>query len=146
MPDHRNATVKTDKRNPDGTFAQGNAGKPRGARHQTTKAIESLLQGQSEALTQKAVDMALAGDATALRLCLERLAPVRKDAPVNFDLPAMQSTEDAAGAAQAVIFAVSEGQITPLEGAQIMALIESYRKTMETADIERRVAALEGKQ
>ncbi len=49
-----------------GKFAHGNPGKPRGARHKTTRAVEELLDGQSEAITQKAVDLALAGDTTAL--------------------------------------------------------------------------------
>jgi hypothetical protein len=55
-------------RNTDGTFAPGNPGKPRGARHRATQAVLALLNGQAEALTRKAVDMALYGDVTALRL------------------------------------------------------------------------------
>ena len=65
-------------RNPDGTFAKGNAinlaGKPKGPRHKTTLAIEALLEGEAEALTRKAVELALEGDVTALRLCLDRIA------------------------------------------------------------------------
>ena len=41
-------------RNTDGSFASGNAGKPKGSRNKATVAIESLLEGQAEALTQKA--------------------------------------------------------------------------------------------
>ncbi len=48
-----------------------------------------LAGGQAETITQKAVDLALGGDSTALRLCLERLAPARKDAPVSFELGAV---------------------------------------------------------
>ena len=62
-------------RNADGTFTTGNSGKPRGTRHKVTQAVLGLLEGQAEALTQRAVQLALAGDSTALRLCLERLAP-----------------------------------------------------------------------
>jgi hypothetical protein len=94
-------------RNTDGTFGSGNPGKPKGARHRTTRAVEELLDGQSEAITQKAVDLALAGDTTALRLCLERIAPPRKDTPVLFDLPPMESAHDAAVASQAVLAAVA---------------------------------------
>jgi hypothetical protein len=39
-------------------------------------AAEALLEGEAEALTRKAVDMALAGDAAALRLCLEGIVPI----------------------------------------------------------------------
>ena len=82
-------------RNDDGTFGPGNRGKPKGARHAITRAVEELLEGQAEVLTQKAVDRALEGDVTALRLCIDRIAPARKDAPVSFDLPSMQSALDA---------------------------------------------------
>lgn len=44
-------------RNADGTFGKGNAGKPRGTRHKATQAVLSLLDGQAEALTQRAVQL-----------------------------------------------------------------------------------------
>lgn len=126
-----------------GRFAPGNPGRPKGARHKATRAIEELLNGEAEGLTRKAVELALDGDTTALRLCLERIAPARKDAPVNFALPPMQSAKDASEAAQAVLQAVSDGQLTPLEGASVMALVEAYRKTLETTELESRITALE---
>ena len=131
-------------RNTDGTFASGNAGKPSGARHRATQAVLALLDGEAEALTRKAVDMALAGDGAALRLCLERIAPPRRDAPVTFALPKMKGAADAAKAAGAVLDAVASGDLTPTEGAHVMALIETYRRTLETTELEARVAALEG--
>lgn len=133
-------------RNTDGTFTPGNPGKPRGARHKITQAVQELLEGDGEALTRKAVDMALGGDTTALRLCLERIAPPRKDVPVTFDLPPMTSAADAAKAAGAVLAAVASGDLTPTEGAHVMALIETYRRTLETTDLEARLAALEARQ
>ncbi|CUH45423.1 DUF5681 domain-containing protein [Ruegeria atlantica] len=133
----------TGERNPDGTFATGNSGRPRGARHKVTRAVEELLEGQSEAITQKAVEMALEGDTTALRLCLERVAPAGKDSPVNFDLPHIKSAQAASEAAQAVLQAVSHGEVTPLEGATVMGLVEQYRRVLETTELERRIAALE---
>ncbi|MDD9738123.1 hypothetical protein PVW53_21785 [Seohaeicola sp. SP36] len=131
-------------RNTDGTFGPGNPGKPKGARHKATQAALALLDGEAEALTRQAVTMALGGDTTALRLCLERIAPPRKDAPVSFTLPLMQSGADAAKAAGSVLAAVAEGELTPTEGAHIMALVETYRRTLETSELETRLAALEG--
>ncbi len=137
-------TDRKSGRNTDGTFAAGNHGKPKGTRHKATRAALALLDGQAEALTRQAVTMALGGDATALRLCLERIAPPRKDAPVTFTLPPMQSAADAAKAAGAVLGAVAEGDLTPTEGTYIMALVETYRRTPETTELEARVTALEG--
>jgi len=133
-------------RTTDGRFATGNTGRPAGARNRTTVAVLELLEGQAEALSHKAVGMALAGDTVALRLCLEQLAPPRKDSPVQFPLPRMSSAHDDAQAAAAVLEAVSWGDLTPTEGAQMMGLMDSYRRTLETSELEARVVALEGHQ
>ncbi|MEM7472923.1 MAG: DUF5681 domain-containing protein [Pseudomonadota bacterium] len=139
----RNSGPVADGRNSDGTFAKGNPGRPKGTRLKVTRAVEELLEGQAEALSQKAVELALGGDTTALRLCIERIAPVRKDSPVEFDLPEMTCAEEAALAASAVLKAVSQADLTPLEGASLMGLIEQYRRTLETTQIEKRLQALE---
>lgn len=136
--------TRNNGRNADGTFGRGNPGKPKGSRHRATQAILEMLDGEAEAIGRKAVEMALAGDGAALRLCLERIAPPRRDAPVTFTLPPMQSAKDAAGAAAAVLGAVADGDMTPTEGAHVMALVEIYRRTLETTEIESRIAALEG--
>tara|TARA_R110002073_G_scaffold140495_2_gene291441 strand:- start:921 stop:1265 length:345 start_codon:yes stop_codon:yes gene_type:complete len=91
-----------------------------------------------------AVAMALDGDTTALRLRLERIAPPRKDTPVAFHLPPMETAADAAKTAVAVLEAVSTGDLTPVEGAQVMGLVETYRRTLETSELKARLAALEG--
>lgn len=131
-------------RDASGRFTEGNPGRPRGARHKATRAALALLDGEAEALTRQAVTMALGGDGAALRLCLERIAPPRRDAPVTFDLPRMETARDAAKAAGAVLEAVAEGDLTPTEGAHIMGLVETFRRTLETSELEARVAALEG--
>jgi hypothetical protein len=143
---NRKSGQKSEGRNPDGTFAPGNPGKPKGTRHRATRAVETLVDGSAEAITQKAVDMALEGDSTALRLCMERIAPPRKDAPVNFDLPKMSNAQEASIAASGVLKAVSEGQLTPLEAVSVMGLIENFRRVLETTKIEDRLAALEARQ
>jgi hypothetical protein len=90
-------------RNADGTFAEGNASKLPGTSHRITRAVTEMLYGQAEAITRNAIDMALDGDATALRLCLWRIAPPRKNRPVGFELPAMTSATDAAAGARSVL-------------------------------------------
>lgn len=142
MVDRKNGS-NTDGRNSDGTFGQGNSGRPKGARHLVTRAVEEMLEGQSEALTKAAIDKAIEGDVAAIRLCLERIAPARKDVPVKFDLPDIQSAKEAAEVAKSVLRAVSEGEVTPLEGATIMGLIEQFRRVLETTEIEARIEALE---
>ncbi|MBC7907616.1 MAG: hypothetical protein H7Y60_12855 [Rhodospirillaceae bacterium] len=121
------------------------AGKPKGALHHATRAVMTLLDGEADALTRKAVELALAGDTTALRLCLERLAPPAKDKPISVSLPPMAGAEDASKAMAAVVAAMGAGDITPSEAAAVAGVVETYRRTVETCDIERRLAALEEK-
>jgi hypothetical protein len=130
-------------RNTDGKFSNGNVGRPKGSRNKTTIAIESLLEGQAEALTQTAISKALEGDSIALRLCMDRIAPPMKDKPVLFPLPRMQDVTDASQAAGSVLSAVSDGTITPIEGTRVMGLIDSYRRTLELTEIEQRLQVLE---
>ena len=130
-------------RNTAGQFAAGNSGRPKGSRNKATIAIESLLQGQAEALTQTAVTKALEGDSLALRLCIERIASAPKDQPVSFSLPRMNNAMDASEAAGSVLTAVSEGELTPIEALRVMGLIDSYRRTLKLTEIEERLRALE---
>ena len=130
-------------RNTDGSFARGNAGKPKGSRNKATVAIENLLGGQAEALTQKAISTALTGDTVALKLCMDRIAPSPKDKPISFPLPDMHCVRDAPEAAGGILRAVVEGEITPIGATRVMGLIDSYRRTLELTEIEHRLSALE---
>ena len=136
---NRKYGANTVKRSSDGTFGPGNGGKPRGARHKTTLAIEELLDGQAKALTQAAINKALEGDTTALRLCLDRIAPARKDAAVSFDLPEIETMDDAANAARAILRAVAVGDVTPQEAVSVMAVVEQFRRTLETTQFKARI-------
>ena len=130
-------------RNTAGQFSTGNSGRPRGSRNKTTLAIESLLQGQAEALTQTAIKKALEGDSIGLRLCMDRIAPPPKDASITFSMPNMHNALDAAAAAGSVLRAVSEGELTPIEATRVMGLIDSFRRTLELTEIEERLRVLE---
>ena len=107
--------------------------------------MEALLEGEHEKLTRKAIEMALEGDGPALRLCLDRLAPPRKDTPIAIELPPVKSAEDTVAASTAVLAAMSSGEITPDEAGRVMALLTAHRAIIETGDLERRLAALETK-
>ncbi|MGI8705017.1 MAG: DUF5681 domain-containing protein [Sphingomicrobium sp.] len=124
-------------------FQPGNAGKPRGARHKVTRAVEELLEGEHEALTRKAIEKALEGDITALRLCLDRIAPARKDAPVSVVLPSIKTATDTVEASAVLLDAVAAGEVTPDEAARVMVLLTAHKSIVETGDLETRIAALE---
>src|SRR5215472_4053736 len=88
------------------------AGRPRGSVNRATRAAELLLDGEAEALMRKAVELALAGDHAALRLCLDRVVAPRRDRMVELALPPIDSATDVLGAIK-VVAAVGTGAITP---------------------------------
>jgi Family of unknown function (DUF5681) len=119
------------------------AGRTKGSRNQMTLAMEALLDGESEALTRKAIELALGGDIPALRLCLDRILPPRKDRPINFEMPAIAAIADAPAAMASITSAVANGDITATEAADVSRLIEIYVRTVEASDLERRLRAIE---
>ncbi len=127
-------------------FQPGNAGKPKGTRNKTTLALEALLDGEAEAITRKAVEMALTGDGAAMRLVLERLLPPRKERPVMFTMPKLEKVEDAVKATAALAEAVANGEITPGEAGELSKLVEGFTKAVELHEIQQRLDKLEAAQ
>ena len=74
---------------------------------------------------------------------MERIAPAPKDKSVSFPLPEMNDALDASKAASSILSAVSDGELTPIEGTRVIGLIDSYRRTLELTEIEERLKVLE---
>ena len=142
-----NTGEQQEKRGEGRRFSKGQSGnpggRPKGARNRTTLAVESLLQGEAEAITRTAIELAKSGDTVALRLILERVVPVRRGKPVCFDLPLIEKAEDVSTALGAILMAMARGELTPDEAATIAGILETKRKAIETVEIETRLATLE---
>lgn len=129
-----------------GRFLQGQsgnpAGKPKGTRHKATQAALALLEGETEALTRKAVELALEGDTTALKLCLDRIAPAIKSAAqtVTLDIPAPDNLTDTA---RAFVVAAAQGEIPPDIAAQMVSAVASVARVEELESVKDRLEALE---
>ncbi len=124
-------------------FQAGNPGRPKGARNRASLAAEALLDGEAETLARKAVEMALAGDTTAMRLCLERIMPVRRDRPVSFAIPQITSASEAATAASAIVAAVASGELTPSEALDLSRILENFTRVLEASEFDERLRKLE---
>jgi hypothetical protein len=132
-------------RGPGRRFEKGRSGNPagrrRGSRNKATLAAAGLLAGESEALTRKAVEMALAGDPTAMRLCMERVLPPCRERTVKFSLPPITvaamgetcgpSARDISLAMNAVTSALAQGEITPSEAEKIAGVVATFVGTVE---------------
>lgn len=136
----------SNKGNRFGPGQSGNpAGRPKGSRNRATIALEKILDGDAESILRKAVEMAQDGNPTALRLCLDRVLPPRKDRPITFDLPPIVTTDDLPKATGAIVAAVAAGELTPAEAAEISKTLDVHVRAIEATELHRRMAALEAR-
>jgi hypothetical protein len=118
-------------------------GRPRGSRNRNTLAAELLLDGEAEALARKAVELALGGDPTALRLCLNRTVAPRRERAVRPALPRLDSAADLAAIMRAITAAAVEGRITPGEAHMLAQIVATAMRAIEASDFEERLQLLE---
>lgn len=129
-----------------GRFAQGNKlgkGRPHGSRNNVTLALDQILEIEAKSIARKAIELALNGDVVALRLCLDRLCPPKKDWPIVIDIPPIKNVSDTVRVMGMIVTAVANGEITPREGMALAGVIEVYRKTIETNEIAVRIVEIE---
>src|SRR5262249_34375811 len=114
-------------------------GRPHGSRNRTAIAMETLLDGEGEDIMRKLTKLAKAGNQGALRLCVERLLPPRRERPIKLRFPSIRTAEDISVAQGAVLDAVGRGEVTIGEASQLANLIDLRRKAIEAADFEHRL-------
>jgi hypothetical protein len=130
-------------RTADGRFTTGNPGRTPGTRNKSLLALEALLDSEGEALTRKAIEVALTGDVTALNLCISRLIPVRRERPVKITLPQINNPSDLVEASAAIAGAVGNGDLTPSEGSAIASIVATVGRSIELHSLAARIEALE---
>lgn len=118
-------------------------GKPVGTRNRASLLAEQLIGDEAEKLVRAVIDKALAGDSTCLRLCLERLAPPVRERAARISLPAVESVNDALPILSGLIAGVASGDVLPGEAVAVAGVVESFRRAVESRDLERRIAELE---
>ena len=127
-------------------FRKGVSGNPAGRKRGTPDrrtALRDLLQPHADDLVKKAVELALGGDTTALRICIDRCIPAvkAKDTPISIS----GLTGSLAEQGQVVLAAMAAGDITPDEASTVMQTISAQVRIVEADELEKRIAALEGK-
>lgn len=122
-------------------FRKGNGGRKPGSRNRTTVIAAALAQGDEAALTQKAKEVALAGDVPMLKFFLGRMLP--RERLIKLDLPRMNFADDAVEVLDAIMLGIAEGKITPSEGAALATVVNSTARAIEIVDVVKRVDALE---
>jgi hypothetical protein len=129
-------------------FEAGNKlgkGRTRGSRNKRTALVE-LMEDHGAAMIKQCQVLAMKGDSTALRLCMERLMPPCRAPNSRFRLPPMKTTADLVNALPVVAQEVARGRLSAQEGESIARIMETQRHTLEAEDFERRLRALENPQ
>jgi len=122
-------------------FAKGNPGRRRGAKNRRSLVSAAMLADEEQKLVRKAVQLAEAGDVQMLKLLLGRVLP--RERVITVDLPPMIRADDAVEGLGSIMHAVSEGKISPSEGAALATIINSYSRAIDVADMVERLEAIE---
>jgi len=78
-----------------------------------------------------------------MKLVMDRLVSVRKDRPIQIDLPEIKTTADIVSATGLIADAVAHGGLTPLEAQLLAGVVEAHRKSLEVLGHEERLLKLE---
>jgi hypothetical protein len=124
-------------------FLNGNPGRKLGSKNRSTVIAAALLEDQKSALLRKGIELALAGDVHMLKFFLGRLLP--RDRLVKFDLPKMEFADDGVEAHGRIADAISNGEISPSEGADLATVVNSWAEAIDLADAVKRLDAIEAK-
>jgi hypothetical protein len=93
------------------------SGRPPGIKDRRVKTRE-LFESRKTELIEKAIDLALGGDTQALRMCLDRIVPPIKDAPVQVHL----NGNTLADQARSVLGLAAQGEHSMHDIAQLMSI------------------------
>jgi hypothetical protein len=119
------------------------AGRKKGSRNWATRMAAVYLDGEAEALLRRTVELAHAGSAFHMKLALDRtIAPVR-ERPAPIALPPVTTAADLAPAMDAVIAAVSRGEITTSQAVELSMVVATRLRALEASEFDRQLRAIE---
>jgi hypothetical protein len=127
-----------------GKFIKGQSGnvkgRPRGVVDKRLQ-YQELFQANAPDLVQKVTDLALEGDTTALRICIDRIVPPLRamEQPVNLDGLSGSLSEQS----NQILLAIADGKLSPGEGASLLGALTSHSKIIETTELIERIDKLE---
>ena len=107
----------------------GGPGRPRGSRNAVNQLLDQLAEG----------------DRVAARLVLSRVWSAPKGRPIEVELPLIRTPEDLLLAHACVVAAVSDGRLTPQDGASLSTMLETHRRAFELVAQERKIDDLDSR-
>jgi Family of unknown function (DUF5681) len=119
------------------------AGRPRGALNRATVLAQELLAARVESIAGKLIELAERGDMRAIRVCMDRLAPVIKHQPIAVELPPIERPADSVEAAASIAAAVAAGELTATEAAELAKVVDVYVGALASRGFDERLSKLE---
>jgi len=136
--------------NADHRWKPGQSGNPEGSktgsRNKASLATDNLFLDEGERLTRKCIELALNGNIPALRLSIERIAPVRRSAPIKIDgMPKIDNIDDMDKLTGFLLEAIGAGKLSPIDGEILSRVADRHGKALEINQIAKRLDELEQK-
>src|SRR5262245_55925890 len=119
------------------------AGRPPGSRNKAALAMQAMLDGEAEAIVDRLIRLAKSGDPFALKVCIDRILPRRREPPTPFRLPPVESAADLKAAYRALCEAVAAGELTVREADELGRFAAGMLANVQQAELAERVAKLE---
>ena len=115
------------------------SGRPKGISDKRT-VLRELLTPHAPDLVAKAAELAMQGDTTALRMCIDRLIPPLKAQATQTQLDTSGTLSERG---EAILKAITAGELDPATGNSLIGALATQAKLLEITAIEERLTALE---
>jgi hypothetical protein len=144
--------LPTSPRDRHGRFTPGNPGGPGRPQSPTTelrRALEDAISPEhAAAIIRRLTRLALEGDVPAARLVLERTCGRAADAPgetraIGVELPRLRTPADCSLAIERIADGIAKGTVDIEVAKVLIDAIQVRVKTIETQELEQRLAELE---
>ena len=117
-------------------------GRPKGIQDRRNQ-LRELLGSRSKEIVEKAVEMALEGDPTAMRLVVERLVPALPRREDSVPIPELAKSGSLSEQSDAITQALANGHLTTSEAASVMQILTAKARILETEELAQRITRLE---
>jgi len=117
-------------------------GRPVGSKDKRTQYRE-LFEPHADALIQKVINLALDGDTTCLKMCIDRIVSPFRSKNATVILDDIEGTLTEKG--EKIINAMGKGELSPSDASSMLSALAAQARIIEIIDLEERISKLEAK-
>lgn len=121
-----------------------NGGCKTGSRNKVSLAADNIFDGESESLSRQAIDMALSGDRVMLKLCIDRVCPVKRSTPIKLPgLPKVKATKDLSKLTGFLLESVGSGKLSATDAEVLSRVVDKHSHALKLCDLAHRLQEVE---